>query len=274
LLEAGCSVCGLTTRNGGKIRLGADDAVESCIDSVPAVDAIVHCAASKSLAPVDRDLVKTNCLGVLQVLEFGRRRQIRRYIYLSGTNVYGAPQYLPIDEKHPTAPETLYGASKLFGEHVMHSARAWGGRAVCFRVPSPVGGQLPRDRLLSRWISGLLSGKPPDVLGLGSKIQHYVDVRDIGRAVLLALEQSDSAGTFNIAGNEAISNWKLAECAASVVAPSLRPELLGRPDPDDRVRFEFSIEKATRELGFTPRFSISQSIQHTAAFYCEAAAHL
>jgi UDP-glucose 4-epimerase len=86
--------------------------------SIDKVEAIVHLAAKTSI----KDLLNnpyethnTNLLGTLNLLEFTRLKDIKKFIYIS-TYVYGQPKYLPIDENHHVNPHSIYNKSKLLAE--------------------------------------------------------------------------------------------------------------------------------------------------------------
>ena len=63
------------------------------------------------------DTYYTNLLGTLNLLEFARQKKVTKFINIS-TYVYGKPQYLPIDEKHPVDPHSPYNKSKLLAEQL------------------------------------------------------------------------------------------------------------------------------------------------------------
>jgi len=84
------------------------------------VNAIVYLAAKTSVSDSFKEPYETyftNVLGTLNVLEFARIRNIKRFIYVS-TYVYGQPHYLPIDEKHDLNPNSPYNISKLITERI------------------------------------------------------------------------------------------------------------------------------------------------------------
>ena len=82
-------------------------------------DVIIHTAAQVSVVNSIENPIydaEINISGTLNLLNAARKCDIRRFIYISSATVYGNPQYLPIDEKHPTNPMSPYGLSKLAGE--------------------------------------------------------------------------------------------------------------------------------------------------------------
>jgi UDP-glucose 4-epimerase len=88
--------------------------------SIDKVEAIVHLAAKTSIKDSlnnPYETHNTNILGTLNLLEFARLKDIKKFIYIS-TYVYGQPKYLPIDENHPVNPHSIYNKSKLLAEEL------------------------------------------------------------------------------------------------------------------------------------------------------------
>lgn len=82
------------------------------------VNGIIHLASLLSVKTAANPTLgfDINIRGVFNVLEVARIMDVERVIYISSSSVYGSPLYEPVDEKHPTNPDDLYGATKLCGE--------------------------------------------------------------------------------------------------------------------------------------------------------------
>ena len=244
----------------GQTRRGKPNAVAEIVATCPDAAAVVHCAADIRRNDTAATL-RTNCLGTEQLIAAAIQLRATRFIFLSSTSVYAASSE-PMCELSPLAPADTYAASKLFGEYrVLASAPA----PLCLRVPSPIGPGTPENRLVTRWLRRLLAGQSPDVLGCGGKVQHYVDVRDIARAIRFALEKPHVTSVFNIAGAAPVSNLELAAACIATTRPDITVEFDPRPDPDDTKRFVFNTEKIAQELAFIPGFSLSDSLSAHAA---------
>jgi UDP-glucose 4-epimerase len=84
------------------------------------VEAVVHLAAKTSVDLSSKDPYQAYCaniMGTLNLLEFCRLRNIKKFIFMS-SYVYGQPKYLPVDEKHPVNPHSSYHKSKLIAEQL------------------------------------------------------------------------------------------------------------------------------------------------------------
>jgi len=90
------------------------------LQHIEKVDTIIHLAAKTSATSSMNNPYETyytNICGTLNILDFARKRKVKRIINIS-TYVYGKPLYLPIDERHPTNPHTPYNKSKIISENL------------------------------------------------------------------------------------------------------------------------------------------------------------
>ena len=88
------------------------------------VDFVFHLAAISNVDFAIKNPVKTydvNVRGTLNILEEVRKTSVEKLIYISSSHVYGVPQYIPIDEKHPIAPREPYSASKAAAENIINA---------------------------------------------------------------------------------------------------------------------------------------------------------
>ena len=240
------------------IDLAAPDAARRLADELPACQAIVHCAASLARDDSDPTIALTNCLGTQQVLATARRWDARGLVFMSSVGVVGAPRSLPVTEGHEPRPATAYHASKLFGEELVRLAAEAGIAAASLRLAAPLGPGMPAERVVPTFLRRALAGEPLIVAGRGARRQTYVDVADVARATRSALGRA-AIGTFNIAGEEAVSNRELAELSVAC-AGSRSKIVFSGVDPAESERWEISIERARRHLSYRPRLTLADSL--------------
>jgi nucleoside-diphosphate-sugar epimerase len=266
LADAGHTVTGLGRQRPRAEGLAESVALdlgttEALADELGPFDAVVHSAAAISAPPPE--LVRTNCLGTQRVLDAAAEWDAA-FVYISSVPMIGEPVEWPITESHPVAPLSVYQATKAFGEHVTTVAgRHTGLAAASLRLPAPVGPGMPSDRILPAFLRAAQAGDPLFVAGKGTRQQNYVHVRDVGAAARAAVERRAS-GIFNVAGAEAISNLDLAKLCVEAAGSSSPIEHRGE-DPNDGIRWDISIEKARRELGWEPRISLAESVRELLA---------
>lgn len=267
LAAAGHEVVGLSRRPAAVPGLAehvaadiASDDFDRATAALARCDAVVHAAAALEKDLAAPAVAATNCAGTQRVLGLARAWRAESVVYVSGIPVIGVPRELPITEDHPTAPATAYHASKLFGEHLMAVATADGLPAVSLRLPSPVGPGMPANRIVSVFVRQAAAGEPLRVAGAGTRRQNYVDVRDVARAVELAVE-ARAEGLFNVAGSGTVSNRELAELCVRTLGSESAIESSGQDDPEEGMVWDVSIAKAAEQLGWEPRHDLEESVR-------------
>ncbi len=213
-------------------------------------DAVVHLAAYPAPGFTTNDVTfRTNVLGTFNLHEAAWRLGIRRVVSASSTAVLGwvyrerqfLPEYLPVDEDHPIAPQDVYGLSKQIGEDIARSyAHKCGMETVMLRPP----GVLTPEQLEELRAAG---GRRPARFSLCD----YVDLRDLASAFRLAVERPLSGGTalFVVADD---SN---APEPLSVLLPRLLPEIGDRAKNLTGTASGTSNARAKKVLGWQPRYS-------------------
>ena len=228
-----------------------DLSVPTEIDPVlTGVEAIVHLAAIPSPVGKDPEVVfANNMTSTFNVVEAGIRNHVSRIIYSGSGSVLGfafrsrpmVPDYMPMDEQHPSRPQDAYGLSKLLGEEILAAAtRRTGMVTISLRatiVLTPEDYQTVVPAILDKTIEfGMFA---------------YVDARDYAKAVRLALETDGiDHDRFFITADDALSREPM-----SVAFPKRFPgservasSLVGHEGP-------ITSAKAKRKLGYGPQYT-------------------
>src|SRR5574337_135773 len=136
--------------------------------------------------------LEVNCRSQLSILEACRHYNPAVRIVYSGTRqIYGKPQYLPADERHPVDPVDINGVNKVAGEwyHMVYH-RAYGLRTTSLRLTNTYGPRMrvvdARQTFLGVWLRRLLEGQPLRVYGTGAQKRDFNYVDDVVDALLLA----------------------------------------------------------------------------------------
>lgn len=174
-----------------------------------AINAVIHFAGLKAVGEsVDKpiDYYANNVQGTISLLQAMQAVGIRILVFSSSATVYGEPQYLPLDEDHPTSASNPYGRSKLHIEEMLadvaRSDESW--RIACLRYFNPVGahesgliGESPRGtpNNLMPYVAQVAAGQRAalNVFGNdyptpdGTGIRDYIHVMDLAEGHLAAL---------------------------------------------------------------------------------------
>jgi UDP-glucose 4-epimerase len=224
--------------------------------------------------PVENHLV--NAGGTLAMLVSAREHGVRRFIYVSTSEVFGTAQYAPMDERHPTWPETVYGGSKLAGEAYARAFfRTYGMDTVVVRPFNTYG---PRSHfegdsgeVLPRTIVRLQAGHRPLVFGDGAQTRDFMHVSDTAAALTLLADSPAVIGqTINLgSGTEVSVNALCAAVADAVGRPDLEPEYLeARPGDVRRLLGDPGLMRSL--TGFAPRVGFEDGVRQLVDWFSES----
>lgn len=256
----------------GDIRDG--DALRQVLNEY-AVEAVIHFAGLKAVGESVAEPIKyydNNVRGTLTLLEAMRDCGVKTLVFSSSATVYGEPQYLPLDENHPTSATNPYGRTKLMIEQMLADVAAadaeW--RVAILRYFNPVGahdsgliGENPNGipNNLMPFISRVAAGRldelsvfgsdydTPDGTGVRDYI-HVVDLADGHVAALDAITRTDQAlSTWNLGTGQGYSVLDMVEAFVRVNGVRIPYRIAPRRDGDVASCFA-SPERAERELGW------------------------
>ncbi len=163
-----------------------------------------------------------NCRAQLTLLEACRKHNPKlRIVFASTRQIYGRPDYLPVDEKHPLRPVDVNGINKLAGEgyHLLYS-EVHGVQSTVLRLTNTIGPRMrvkdARQTFVGIWIRQILHGKPVEVWG-GDQLLDFTYVDDAVEAFLLAATHPRAVGhIFNLGGVDRVSLRELAQTLVDV----------------------------------------------------------
>ena len=204
-----------------------------------------------------------------------------KIIFASTRQLYGKPDYLPVDEKHPIRPVDINGINKLAGEsyHLLYND-IYGIRACALRLTNTYGPAMrikdARQTFLGIWIKLLLEGDTITVFGDGKQLRDFNYIDDCVDALLIAAESEKSNGKiFNLGSDEIIN---LKDLASIMVELNHSGSFELTPFPPDRKAIDigdyysdYSLIQNT--LGWSPKVSLKQGLTKTLNYYKEHLTH-
>ncbi|MBD2187104.1 NAD-dependent epimerase/dehydratase family protein [Pseudanabaena mucicola] len=217
-----------------------------------------------------------NASAQLSILEACRQANPDiKIIFASTRQLYGKPDYLPVDEKHPIRPVDVNGINKLAGEwyHLLYS-NVYGIRACALRLTNTYGPGMrvkdARQTFLGIWVRQILENQPIKVFGDGQQLRDFNYVDDCVEALLLAASQEIANGKVYNLGSSEVINLKdlahlltdLSECATYELVP-FPPERKAIDIGD--YYSDFSLIQ--QELGWTPKIDLREGLKKTLYFY-------
>jgi UDP-glucose 4-epimerase len=233
------------------------------------VDVVFHLACRGVRHSIGHPLEnhEVNATATLQLLEEARRADVQRFIHVSSSEVYGTAISVPMDEHHPTFPETVYGASKLAGEcYARAYHQTYGFPTIVVRPFNNFGPRSHHEgdsgEVIPRFVVWALNGRAPVIFGDGRQTRDFLYVEDTAYWLRRAAECDALVGqTVNLGSGIETSIRELADLVFDVVAGARIDPVFQPPRPGDVRRHSAGIAKAREMLGFEPRVSIREGIE-------------
>jgi UDP-glucose 4-epimerase len=232
-------------------------------------EAIFHFAAQIDVRRSTDDPAvdaRINVEGTINVLEAARRTGARMVNSSTGGAIYGEGKVLPAREDHPVAPEAPYGQSKFAAEGYLELFRRLHGvSAVSLRYGNVFGPRqdpLGEAGVIAIFCGKALEGGTPKVFGDGLQTRDYVFVGDVVSANLLAADNRDASGAFNIGTGVETSVLDLVEALAPQADGPFEAEMA--PERPGEVRHIYlDATRAREELGWSAQTGLSDGLAIT-----------
>ena len=214
-----------------------------------------------SLAKSDylTESISINVRGAANIALAARDEGLKKLVFVSGYVVYGVPEYLPLDERHPTNPIDIYGASKLAAEKYL--------QVICnvkpvlelvvLRLASVYGpGQITRG-LIPNSIRAALDNSEVVINATGKEKRDYLFIDDAVNALTLSLKKG-ATGTFNVGSNASVSANQIKETIEYISGRQIKSRYLNNRGLIPEVIL--SNKLAQKHLGFKPKVSITEGL--------------
>ncbi len=232
------------------------------------VDYIYHLAVQcVRMSIFNPDLVhEVNATGTLNMLKSALKNKIKKFIYVSSSEAYGSAKSVPMSEEHPTEPTTVYGASKLAGEHYTKAfTTTYGLNTVIVRPFNTYGPREhfegPYGEVIPKFSVRIKNNKQPLIFGSGNQTRDFTYVSDTVEGIILASDSEKLNGqAVNIAYGQEVSINNLAKYILEYLKSDLQPKYC-ETRPGDVLRHYADISKAKKMLNFQPKIDIKTGIK-------------
>ena len=216
---------------------------------------------------------EVNASATLGLLTAARSTGVKRFVYVSSSEVYGTARTVPITEDHPTLPMTVYGASKLAGE--CYTRAFWETYRYPTTVLRPFNSYGPRchhegdsGEVIPKFLLRCLAGKPMVIFGDGTQKRDFTFVVDTASGILAAgLSDAAVGQTINLGSGKEIQIRELAHTIAQALNRPTAEITHVEPRPGDVLRLLADSSKAKELLQFQPTVSLLDGISHLHDWY-------
>ncbi|GMO42899.1 MAG: UDP-glucose 4-epimerase GalE [Termitinemataceae bacterium] len=251
----------------------------------PLFNAIVHLAAFKAAGEsmtAPEKYSANNICGTINILNAAAACGIKNIIFSSSAAVYGEPQYLPIDENHPTNPTNYYGFTKLEIERILqwydklkgiHFAALRYFNAAGYDVKGRITGKEQNPSNLIPVIMETACGMRGEIQIFGNDyntkdgtcIRDYVHVSDLAKAHVKALEYlalNNKSITVNLGSNVGLSVLDVIDAAARISGKPIKSVITERRAGDSETLYASS-KLAQEQLGWKTHYSDIETLVKT-----------
>ncbi len=215
---------------------------------------------------------RTNILGTINVLENCVKAGVRKVIFAStGGALYGEPDYLPVDEKHPIMPISAYAASKYSVEtYLKLYSQSYGLKYIALRygnVYGPRQDPLGEAGVIAIFVGKMSKGEVPTIFGDGEQLRDYVYVGDIVDLNCRVLQEGE--GVYNVGTTVGTSVNQIFSTLKEIM--DFKPAAKYAPPRKGEVyKVYLNAQKLEKTLGWKPRVNMREGLKQTVAWFNSA----
>jgi UDP-glucose 4-epimerase len=220
--------------------------------------------------------LEINARSQLSLLEACRHgNPAAKVVFASTRQIYGRPEYLPVDERHPLQPADVNGINKLAGEwyHIVYH-QVYGMRTVSLRLTNTYGPRMrirdARQTFIGWWFRQLLEGQTLSIFGDGLQVRDFNYIDDVIEALLMvAFHEAADGQIYNLGSDDPINLLNLARLMIEVNGGG-QYDL--RPFPDERKRIDIGdfygdYRRIRSKLGWRPLVGLRDGLTRTMDYF-------
>lgn len=248
------------------------DSTQKLEEVVRGADFLFHLAAEKHNQSKDSpyDVIRANVDGSLQVFLAAAKAGVKKIVYTSSLYAYGRLSGADFKETDIPTPQTVYGMSKLAGEHLLAHIRREHGipfsvvRYLFVYGPKQFAGMGYKSVILKNF-ERLLAGQRPILFGDGKQSLDYIYVDDAVEATIRAMETGPHGEVMNVGRGDEVTVERLITTMCSVTGQPFDP-IYEPADWTAGTRRVGDISKAMSLLDWKPKVDLHEGLARTAAW--------
>lgn len=287
LVSKKCKVLALIKRNSSgifknldyiknklTIRWGDTQDLPLLLEVTKKADIVLHLAAQSHVGYSLYNPYETyinDVTSTLNVLEAGRINDIKRIVHAGSSEIYGKPQYVPIDEKHPLNPRSPYAAAKASSENLLQSYfYTYDLPVVMSRFFNIYGPRQGLDQAIPKFILQAINNKPITLYGTGNQTRDYTYVIDAVKAYTdLSILPNIEGKTVNIGSGKEIKIKDLAKTIIKLSNSKSKLTFDKKLRSGETPRLLCKNTQAKKMLNWKPETSFIHGLKQTIDFYKE-----
>jgi len=204
--------------------------------------------------------VEDNILVTQRLLDFIKDFPIKKFIFASSSSVYGNSDCLPLKEDSKLIPLSLYGITKLTGEHLCQVYwQNYSVPTVSLRYFTVYGPRQRPDMAFHRFIKAILNDHQIEIFGSGKQTRDFTFISDIVRGTVLATN-APSGEIFNLGGGTRIILTEAVELIRKIIGKEINITWISAQKGDVNDTWA-DIDKAIKILGYQPEVSLEDGLK-------------
>ncbi len=214
-----------------------------------------------------------NATATLKLLIAAKAAEVRRFVYISSSEVYGTAIRAPMTEDHPCFPMTVYGSSKLAGEcYARAFFRTYGYPTVIIRPFNTYGPRCHHEgdsgEVIPKFLLRCMAGKSMVAFGDGKQTRDFTYVEDTACGIIdVGLSDKTVGMTINLGSGAETSINDLADAVAAVAGRKNAELVHDIQRPGDVLRLYADISLARDLTGFVPRVDLAAGLHKLKDWY-------
>jgi len=209
----------------------------------------------------DPNIIKTNLISSLNLVESCKNSMIKKIIFVSGHNVYSPSKKLPISENYPCLPTTSYGLSKLLSEKILeYYADEYNIKLVILRVSFTYGPHQHKTKMISKFISHLRNSQQInlDKYSNGYQKMDLIHVFDVCDAIISSLKSKKKIAIYNIASGKTTTIKDIIKILKNNI--DSKSKIKTKLNTSKTNHFCYNISLAKKKLKFNPKITLQEGI--------------
>ena len=234
------------------------------------VDIVFHLGASIAIPyslAFPNDVVQTNVMGTLNVLNASLENEVAKVIHTSTSEIYGSAQYVPIDEKHPLSPQSPYAASKIAADKIAEAYyRSYNLPVTILRPFNTFGPRQSLRAIIPTVITQLFEGDKVIVGNLEPRRDFTFISDTVDGFILLAKKDGVEGQTFNLGTRNDISIRELIVLISKLLKVEPKIEIAQRRirgNQTEVMQLLADNSKASKVLGWQPMYTLEKGLEVT-----------
>ena len=214
-----------------------------------------------------KEFFEVNVNGTMNVaLSLLKEKNVKRFVHISSSEIYGTARHTPMNEDHPTTPHSTYAVSKLAGDRVVFTLhKEHNLPAVIIRPFNSFGPNITQPYIIPEILTQLFNDNTEIKLGNIESKRDLTFVSDTAKAMILSLVTDGIEGeTINVGSQKAVSVKELVSLMSKILSKSVNIAIdQSRLRPFDVDVLECDNTKAKNILNWSPEISIENGLEIT-----------